>query len=142
MDVETRLDFLINNLSKLTTDDAVHHFYPQTYFIDREYFNNFNLINMKNLSKILNTSMTNSTKSDINIQLNIKQMQYIKNIYKDDYEFFNKFNFRINSYTFTQKIPPFMTIFVNMLNMSTMKNNLRMIHSLLSFLSFSSNSFG
>lgn len=94
MNLSERLDFLINNVDKLTSTEEVHHFYPQSFFIDTTNFDNFNLINIKNVSVVFKTQSLNTTKK-ANVYLDTKQTQYINDIYKEDYEFFDKFNFKV-----------------------------------------------
>ena len=98
MNIQTRLNFMIDNLDKLATEEEVHHFYPQTHFINSTNFNNFNLIDIKDLSKTLNIPVSNHTAADINIHLDNKQLQYINDIYKNDYKFFDKHNFKTKEY--------------------------------------------
>lgn len=90
MNMNARLDFLIDNLKELSTEEEVHHFYPQTHFIDTKSFSDFNLVSLKDLSKTLDVPMLNHTEISTNIQLNIHQKKYIKTIYENDYRFFKK----------------------------------------------------
>ena len=93
MKIDERLSFLLNKLDDLSTDDEVHHFYPQTYFIDMENYNSFNVVGMSNISNIFNTPMINHTKTNTLVDLDNKQEEYIKHIYREDYIFAEKFNF-------------------------------------------------
>ncbi|KKL05016.1 hypothetical protein LCGC14_2610280 [marine sediment metagenome] len=97
MDINARLNFLIDNLSELSTEEEVHHFYSQTHFIDTKSFNDFTLIRLKELSKTLDVPIIGHTPvTDVcDIQLSDKQEQYIKNVYKNDYKFFDTFNFTV-----------------------------------------------
>ena len=88
MSVDIRLDFLINNLKELTTDEEVHHFYPQTCFIDTNHFDKFNVININDLSETF--GFPTNTRTRKVVQLSGEQEQYIKQTYADDYNFFKQ----------------------------------------------------
>ena len=93
MDTNTRLDFLIDNLSELSTDEQVHHFYPQGYFIDAEIFNDFKFIKIEGLSKALNIpsqAPAHVRLAIADVQLSDEQERYIKTIYKDDYGLYGR----------------------------------------------------
>lgn len=111
MDQKTRFNFVINNLGELSTDEEVHHFYPQSYFIDTNIkYTNINFINLRELSSSYllsfipksNRHLSDATHHLIGsprqnlekIQLNKKQRVTLKNIYEDDYKLFNDFNFK------------------------------------------------
>lgn len=87
MDMNTRLDFLIDNLSELSADEEVHHFYPQAYFIDTKSFDDFKLVKLEDLSKTLNVPNYGhiAATDAYDVQLNDEQERYIKTIYEDDY---------------------------------------------------------
>lgn len=85
-------DFVIDNLEKLTSDDEVHHFYPQTHFLDNT-FKSFNLIRMNEISPTFDVGHRNKTATKRTITLTPEQEQYIKDVYKQDYEFFQQHNF-------------------------------------------------
>ena len=79
-----RLSLLIDNLDLLSTEEEVHHFYPQVHFIATEHLHNFTSVKLENLSDTLNVPIVN--KSIVSTAtLTEDQATYIKNIYKDDY---------------------------------------------------------
>ena len=90
MDMNARLEFLIDNLSELSTDEQVHHFYPQAYFIDTKSFDDFKLVKLEDLSKTLNVLRVGHVEvmDMYDVHLNDEQERYIKTIYEDDYKFF------------------------------------------------------
>lgn len=89
MSIKERLDLLITNLHNLTSDEEVHHFYPQITFLDRNIFSDFKIISIGDLSEELDVEVKNTTKKRTDVNLNNEQKQYINNIYKEDYEFFD-----------------------------------------------------
>jgi len=93
MDTNTRLEFLIDNLSELATDEQVHHFYPQASFIDTKSFDDFKLVKLEHLTKTLNVPMFGHRDATdaYDVQLNDEQERYIKTIYQVDYKTFDKF---------------------------------------------------
>ena len=92
MDTNTRLEFLIDSLSELSTDEQVHHFYPQTYCIDAKSFDGLKLVKLEDLSKTLNVPNYGhiAATDAYDIQLNNEQERYIKTIYEDDYGLYDK----------------------------------------------------
>ena len=93
--VQGRLDFLVENLHKLTSDDEVHHFYPQVNFIDQVYFDNFVIVDIKKLSNFIGVPKSNNTRGGRNANLT-KHQSYIRNVYNDDYVFLKKHNVRLS----------------------------------------------
>lgn len=92
MDILTRLKFLLSNLEELTSDEEVHHFYPQTRFINTEVFEKFEIIKLDNLTHYLKVPVTNKTTNNI-IDLSQSQRDLIKKIYSVDYDFFDAIRF-------------------------------------------------
>ena len=89
MDVSQRYKFLVQNLDKLSTVDEVHHFHPQTKFIDQVNFRRFRPIKIQDLSKLLAVSKINHTKH-VGPPISKEFDSYIKSLYKEDYEFFKE----------------------------------------------------
>ena len=83
--IEDRLDFLIDNIDKLTTTHEVHHFYPQVHFINTSF--QLNIFEIGELSTTLNVPRANSTNTSIDVILNDSQLDIIHTLYKADYEF-------------------------------------------------------
>jgi len=83
------VDFVLDNLDKLTTVDEVHHFYPQVAFIKDDFYNNFEFIQMKDICKRFCVNTLNVSQK-VELQFTETQIGKIKEIYKKDYEFYNK----------------------------------------------------
>ena len=90
MSIEQIVDFVLDNLDKLSTKDEVHHFYPQVRFIDYEHYHNFEFVDMKDITKRFQTNFLNKSKA-IDINFTDKQISKIKEIYSEDYEFYNNY---------------------------------------------------
>lgn len=87
-----RLTKIIENLNLLTSEEQVHHFYPQVYFIDREKFTNFKVID---ISKVPDNYYNrrrreNVTKIKQKIILTEDHKDMLKEIYEEDFEFINE----------------------------------------------------
>jgi len=90
---EQKVDLFFKNLHKLVSPHQVHHFYPQTHFIDFENFESFSVIQKHEvglyfgLNLHLNTTHKEITEED----LSNDQLDFIKWVYRSDYEFFEEY---------------------------------------------------
>lgn len=88
-----KIEFFFRNIDKINSNYQVHHFHPQTKFIDTENFNEFVILRRYQLSSYFGiNSVLNFTRKEINEQdLSQHQINYLKNYYKSDYEFLEKY---------------------------------------------------
>jgi len=92
-DKERIIDIVFKNFSLLDTRQQVHHFYPQTYFIDQERFDSFEIIKKSDLSLRFPEMehRYNVTRKEIQrSDLTEDQIDRLKDIYSDDYDFIKK----------------------------------------------------
>lgn len=83
-----KLKIVFDSFDKISPNEEVHHFYPQTYFIDQIIFDKFEVIPIENLTKALDLHrVRNVSIVKEMIRLNNSQIERIKEIYKDDYDF-------------------------------------------------------
>jgi hypothetical protein len=84
---------VIQNLDKITSDQQVHHWYPQTHFIDQRNYDSFEVIFKKDINrrfgvdKIINCSKKKFGKDD----LTENQIDIIRRIYISDYIFIENY---------------------------------------------------
>ena len=90
--IKDRIDLCLNNLFLFDSTMEVHHFYPQTYFINQKYKDNFEIIDIRNISKLLGVKSLNSTpkKRFKEIEFTDIHLEKIREIYRDDYKFMEK----------------------------------------------------
>lgn len=100
LSIEEVVDFVFSNMKLITSEQQSHHFYPQTFFIDTEKFHKFEIIFKENRQELIdrfdlnNKIWWNPTKNKI-IGLehfNEEQVNLIKTIYEEDYQFIEKYN--------------------------------------------------
>lgn len=87
---KARIDGLFDRLDKLSTEHEVHHWYPQSFFVDTKVFKEFLLIPMKNVTAAFKLRATRSNVSPSVISrkdLSEAQIKIVKDLYKSDYEF-------------------------------------------------------
>lgn len=87
--IQERISLCLSFLEEFDSTMEVHHFYPQTYFLDTRFSDNFKIISIKDLSKELNTKTLNVTskKRSSGIKFTEEQLNLIRDIYRSDYEF-------------------------------------------------------
>ena len=84
-----KINFFFDNIDKIKSDHQVHHFHPQTKFIDTENFNDFIILRRYQINQFFNIpTHLNHTHKEITVEdLNSDQIEMIKLAYKDDYDF-------------------------------------------------------
>lgn len=90
---QQKIDLFFENIDKITSKHQVHHFHPQTKFIDMEAFNAFEVLEREDVSYFFGVyKIHNETRKDITIHdLSNEQVTLIKNFYQSDYDFFKKY---------------------------------------------------
>jgi len=88
-----KVGIVLKNLDKITSRHQVHHFYPQTKFIDTESFDNFKIISKQEINSYFGTDkIFNKSPKGISIEdLTKEQIDTIREIYASDYEFYKKY---------------------------------------------------
>ncbi len=91
---EKRLEIIFNNFKLIESIHSCHHFYPQTFFVDQKKFKNFELVKRKDVTDRFKIHGMNwvgaSTKSVRKEHFTEKQLNFIKEIYSEDYKFIEK----------------------------------------------------
>ena len=90
---EEKIDYFFKNLHKIVSHHQVHHFHPQTSFIDFENFDLFSVITRHEIGLYFGISKhMNKTKKEVTLEdLSQDQLDFIKWVYRSDYEFFEKY---------------------------------------------------
>ena len=90
-----KLEFIFKNLKNITSSEEVHHFYPQTFFVDQLKFKNFELVSIQNVCERFGIDGRNwYNASNKNIKLDHfteDQINLLKEIYSEDYKFIEKY---------------------------------------------------
>jgi len=89
---EEKVELFFRNIHKMVTLHQVHHFHPQTRFIDTNKFKKFTVVKREEINSFFGTPKhMNETVKDITIEdLSPEQIEFVKRIYKSDYEFIKK----------------------------------------------------
>lgn len=91
-DKQVILRGILNNLDKITSDQQVHHWYPQTHFIDQKTYGDFEIIRKKDIDNRFdiedhyNCSKKVFHKDD----LSQEDLKLIRQVYSSDYEFIKR----------------------------------------------------
>jgi hypothetical protein len=90
-----KLEFIFKNFKNITSSEEVHHFYPQTFFVDQLKFKNFELVSIQNVCErfgIDGRNWYNSSKKNIKLDhFTEDQINLLKEIYSEDYKFIEKY---------------------------------------------------
>ena len=78
--IPKRLEIVLENLHHLSTDEQVHHFYPQTHFVDQQNFNNFTLVSMDQVSETFEVGSYGKSITGMKINITDDQLQQLKDI--------------------------------------------------------------
>lgn len=89
---QEKIDLFFKHLHKISSSHQLHHFHPQAWFVDTDKFSKFTIVHKHDVSSTFNvTHKLNQTKKDITAEdFSEEQINFIKTIYKDDYEFIKK----------------------------------------------------
>lgn len=93
---QEKIDLFFKNLPKITSQHQVHHFHPQCRFVDTENFEEFTIVRKEDVNDFFGiTEKLNVTTKDITLEdLSEEQIDFVKRIYKDDYEFIEKYGMK------------------------------------------------
>lgn len=91
LDPET-IDYAMNKLLEMDSFHQVHHFYPQSFFVPKEFRTRIKPMWLHDLSKNLNLPKTNTTVESYTVKFNKQQEERIRDIYKQDYEMLEMWN--------------------------------------------------
>lgn len=86
MSINDRLEFLLNHLMDLRTEEEVHHFYPQSTFVDTNNFEIINFVHISDVTKLFDLPVKNKTITNQTVVLSSIQKDKIIEIYNTDYE--------------------------------------------------------
>ncbi len=83
---------VMSNLDKITTHQQVHHWYPQTHFIDQKNYQEFEVISKSDINERfgIDNHYNSSKKVFQRSDLSHKDIVIIKSIYESDYRFIQK----------------------------------------------------
>lgn len=90
---QEKIDLFFKNINKINSNHQVHHFHPQTKFVDTENFNEFVVLRRYQIgayfgiNSVLNFTHKEITEDD----LSKDQINLIQNYYKSDYEFLERY---------------------------------------------------
>ena len=86
--LEERVSYFMGCLPKLSGFHQVHHFYPQTYWIPKE-FQEYTWVPMNKVSEVFDTENTTPGSGKITKDmLTETQKDFVFSEYKDDYDYF------------------------------------------------------
>jgi hypothetical protein len=90
---EEKIDLFFKNLNKINSNHQVHHFHPQSKFVDTENFADLTVIKREDVNEFFGiTQKLNETRKDITLaDLSEEQIEFVKRIYQSDYEFIEKY---------------------------------------------------
>lgn len=91
--VQEKVDLFMAHLHKIGSSHQLHHFHPQSWFIDLEKFQRFTIVKKHDVCETFGiTEKLNQTKKEITEDhFSKEQLELIKRIYKEDYEWYEKF---------------------------------------------------
>lgn len=91
-DINSKVQIFFDHFRAYDTHAKVHHMYPQTYFIDRQYESQFCVIDISKLTAELGVPVANNTEylDKQQPQFTKTQLAILEDIYKEDYEFIAK----------------------------------------------------
>lgn len=89
-----KVNIIMLNFNAIKSKHQSHHFNTQCSFLDRESFSKFEVIKKSDVTQKLGIkNIHNETKKEITVEhLSENQLQFIKNMYKEDYEFLKEYN--------------------------------------------------
>lgn len=92
--IKEKVDYFFRHLHKITDQHQVHHFHPQCRFVDTQNFSEFTIVTKQEVSTFFKTEKhLNTTKYEITPrELSRDQKEFIKKIYKSDYDFYKKYS--------------------------------------------------
>lgn len=86
IDIDKRVDIILDNLNVLSTKYEVHHWWPQVNFFDT---NNVDIIPMEKVNEVFNISRKrNVAPKKVDLKFTKEQRQKIIKIYEEDYNYF------------------------------------------------------
>ena len=90
---EQKIDLFFKNLHKLSSHHQVHHFMPQSYFVDLENFTNIEVVKKHDVSDYFGIEeKMNVTNKEITAEdFTEEQVSFINTIYASDYQFYEKY---------------------------------------------------
>ena len=93
LEIEEKVDLFFKNLSKITSQHQVHHFHPQCQFVDTKRFKKIEVVKREEVNDRfgINEVMNETVKEITRETFSKEQIEFIKRIYKSDYEFFEKY---------------------------------------------------
>ena len=90
---EEKLKSIFSIFHKIKSKCSVHHFYPQTFFIDTDKFKNFELVPISEVNKRFDIegNYWNVSSKHMKVEhLSNEQIEFLKDLYSDDYQFISK----------------------------------------------------
>lgn len=89
LSAKERVDLILQNLDAIQSKHQKHHFDTQCSYLDRENFSDFEVVKKSDVSQRLGIKdIHNKTNKQITIDdLNKQQIEFIKDMYKEDYDF-------------------------------------------------------
>jgi len=90
---QEKIDMFFEHFHKVNSSHQLHHFHPQAWFVDTKKFKKFTIVKKHDVSKTFNVKhKLNQTKKEILAEdFSDQQLEFIKKIYADDYEFWEKY---------------------------------------------------
>jgi len=92
MTIQERVNWFMDNVDKVTSQQQVHHFQPQVLFVDVKNFSEFTFVWKHDVGKFFGTDEV-MNKTDRQIEINNfsdRHLEFLKDYYKDDYAFIEK----------------------------------------------------
>ena len=90
---DDKIEYFFDNFHKISSMHQVHHFHPQCRFVDTQQFKKFTIVERQDVNDFFDINKVyNFTQKEI-LQSDLKehQINFIKSIYKSDYEFLKKY---------------------------------------------------
>lgn len=93
MEKEEKIEWFFKNLDKVTSQHQVHHFHPQARFVDTDRFKKITVVKREDVNDFfgINEKMNETVKEITKEDFSEQQIDFIKRIYKEDYEFLKKY---------------------------------------------------
>jgi len=90
--IPKRIELALSHLMEFGTNEECHHFYPQTWFINQTHIHKMQIIEVSELTTLMNVPVDNSTPKDREHLINFtkQQQEFIMDVYKEDYDFYNR----------------------------------------------------
>jgi hypothetical protein len=88
LSIEERMEIMFDNLTKLNGFYYVHHWFPQTYWLPKE-FQEYKWVAMEDVQKVFDIGNTNPGSGKITTDMLTKRMKdFVAIEYRNDYEYF------------------------------------------------------